>query len=65
MVARAVNERDPDQQEAEFLCLDGQRVHTCTQVTYLPARQTLETCVHAFPADRWDLRTGWNANFPG
>lgn len=65
MFARAVTVRDPDQQEAAFLSLDGQRVHACTQVTYLPARQTLETCVHAFPADRWDLLTGWNANFPG
>lgn len=64
MVARAVTERDPDQQEAAFLCPGGQRVHACTQVTYLPRRETLETCVHAFPADRWDLLTFWNDAFP-
>ena len=64
MVARAVAERDPDQQEAAFLCPGGQRVHACTQVTYLPRRETLQTCVHAFPADRWDLLTFWNDAFP-
>jgi hypothetical protein len=64
MVARAVTERDPDQQEAAFLCPGGQRVHACTQVTYLPRRETLQTCVHAFPADRWDLLTFWNDAFP-
>lgn len=39
-------------------------MHACTQVTYLPRRETLETCVHAFPADRWDLLTFWNDAFP-
>jgi hypothetical protein len=64
MVARAVTERDPDQQEAAFLCPGGQRVHACTQVTYLPHRETLQTCVHAFPADRWDLLTFRRDHFP-
>jgi hypothetical protein len=63
MVARLVAERRPDEMETAFLSLDGQPVHACTQVICVPDQRSLEMCVHAFPAPRWDLLTVWNANW--